>query len=190
MDLIPPTLIVARYFADEQAELDELNAEMERAAQVVEEFVEENSGEDGLLADAINDGKISKSLVNARLGEARREDPRSDEVVSLLALIELYDAEAMAKKSAKEMGAKLDATTLAQYASLSTADIQELVIIEKWGTSTASRIRFEVEGSIQRLIERIAELGGRYDSTLESLESDVAELNTKVNAHLAVMGVS
>jgi type I restriction enzyme M protein len=46
MDLIPPALIVARYFADEQAQVDELNAKAEAATQAVEEYVEENSGDE------------------------------------------------------------------------------------------------------------------------------------------------
>ncbi len=44
MDLFRLHLIVARYFADEQAKVNELNAEVESAAQTIEEFVEENSG--------------------------------------------------------------------------------------------------------------------------------------------------
>jgi type I restriction enzyme M protein len=48
MDLIPPDLIVARYFADEQAQVDDLNAKAEATTQAIEEYVEENSGDEGL----------------------------------------------------------------------------------------------------------------------------------------------
>lgn len=50
MDLIPPALIVTRYFADEQAEVDGLTAAAEEAARAVEEYVEEHAMDEGLLA--------------------------------------------------------------------------------------------------------------------------------------------
>ncbi|WP_440713590.1 type I restriction-modification system subunit M [Gordonia sp. FQ] len=67
MDLIPPTLIVARYFADDQARVNELTAAAEEATRAIEEYVEEHAVEDGLLADAMDDDKITKALVSARL---------------------------------------------------------------------------------------------------------------------------
>ena len=58
-DLIPPTLIVARWFTVEQAAIEKLQGAQETAARELEEFVEEHSssggGDDGLLADATND---------------------------------------------------------------------------------------------------------------------------------------
>src|SRR3989441_1260251 len=46
MDLLPPSLIVARYFSEEQAALDELQIAHDTAARELEEFIEENSGEE------------------------------------------------------------------------------------------------------------------------------------------------
>src|SRR3989454_6293174 len=68
MDLLPPSLIVARYFSKEQAAIDTLKAQQEAAAGELEEFVEEHTGEEGLLAEATNDkGNVTKSSVNDRL---------------------------------------------------------------------------------------------------------------------------
>ena len=70
MDLIPPALIVARYFADEQAEIDALQTTLETAEMVLEEYIEEHAGDEGLLSDAATDkGSVTKSSVNARLKE-------------------------------------------------------------------------------------------------------------------------
>ena len=85
MDLIPPRLIVARYFADEQAKIDELTAAAEEAARAVEEYIEEHAVEDGLLAEAMDDDKISKALATARLKEAKREGSDPDEIKALAA---------------------------------------------------------------------------------------------------------
>ena len=63
---IPPTLIVARWFAAQQSAIEKLQGAQETAARELEEFVEEHSssggGEDGLLADAANDGAGSPAL--------------------------------------------------------------------------------------------------------------------------------
>ena len=68
MDLIPPGLIVARYFAAEQAAIGALQTTQETAARELEEFVEEHTGEEGLLGDAANDkGKVTKSGVKDRI---------------------------------------------------------------------------------------------------------------------------
>lgn len=65
-DLIPPSLIVARYFSNEQADLDALEAEAEETARAIEEMNEEHGGEDGLLAEAKTDkGKLTAASVKA-----------------------------------------------------------------------------------------------------------------------------
>lgn len=189
MDVVPPSLVVARYFAKEQAEFDQFNGQVEIAAQAVEEFVEENSGEDGLLADAMDDGKTTKALASARLRDAKREDPRGEEVMALTKLIALYDAEAAAKKAAKDVGVNLDQATLAQYGQLSVVDIQRLVIDDKWQATTEIRIRDEIAGLINRLITRIRELGERYGATLDDIEVELEALSAKVAEHLVDMGV-
>src|SRR5690606_28129023 len=59
-ELIPPALIVARFFASEKAALEALEAKAEEAARAIEELDEEHGGEDGLLADAKTEkGKLT-----------------------------------------------------------------------------------------------------------------------------------
>ncbi|MEU1964150.1 type I restriction-modification system subunit M [Micromonospora sediminicola] len=189
MDLIPPALIVNRYFAKEKAELDALAAVVEAASQAVEEFVEENSGEEGLLADAMDDEKISKALASARLKAARYEDAKSGEVKALTQLIALYDAETIAKREAKEAQVKLDEVTLKQYAKLSTADIQSLVIDDKWGGRMLAGVNSELAVLIQKLADRLNVLGERYEKTVGDLDAEVEALSAKVAEHLAAMGI-
>ena len=123
-DLIPPALVIARYFADEQAKVDELHARAEEATRAVEEYTEEHAVEDGLLADAIDDGKITKALATARLKEAKREGSDADEIEVLQHLSRLYSAEGEAKKAAKDAHAALDVATLKKYGDLTEADVQ------------------------------------------------------------------
>ena len=54
-ELIPPALVIARYYAQEQAAIDTLEAQLAAYAQQMGEMAEEHGGEGGLLEDAKND---------------------------------------------------------------------------------------------------------------------------------------
>jgi len=189
MDLVPPKLIVGRYFADEQTKLDELAATAEEATQSVEEYVEEHAVEDGLLAEAMDDDKISKALASARLQVAKREGSDPDEVHALEHLKKLYDAEATAKRAMKDAQAALDVATFKKYGDLTGDEIKRVVLDDKWHATVAKRISDEVNSLTLALVARIQELGERYDRTVTDLEISVAELGVKVARHLADMGV-
>jgi type I restriction enzyme M protein len=189
MDLIPPDLIASRYFANEKANLEALNNSLESAISAVEEFIEENSGEDGFLADFLDDGKITKTIAVAALREAKLEDPQGDEVAVLKKLVELFETESNAKKKTREAESALANLILAQYGQLATADIQELVLEAKWGATLKERMQGEISSLISRLISRVTELSERYDETLENLHSLVAQLNGIVSENLSRIGV-
>jgi type I restriction enzyme M protein len=71
-ELIPPALIIRRWFADEQATIEKMEAEVSAFQQQMEEMAEEHGGEEGLLADAVNDkGKLTKASLSARLKEIK-----------------------------------------------------------------------------------------------------------------------
>jgi type I restriction enzyme M protein len=70
-ELIPPRLIVARFFADEQAEVDRLAAEADAAAQSKAEFEEEHGGDEGALAGLEGKSGIPKANVQNRVMELR-----------------------------------------------------------------------------------------------------------------------
>jgi type I restriction enzyme M protein len=190
MDLVPPDLIVARYFADAQVRVEDLNAKAEAAAQAVGEYVEEHSGNEGPLADSMDDEKISKTLAATRLREAKREaeaDP--DEVEALERLIQLYADEAEAKKAAKEAQSALDEDTLNKYGDFTEEDVQELVLDDKWAATIRDRIAGEADSLTLAFVGRIQGLGARYADTLESLSSELRELERKVASHLHEIGI-
>jgi type I restriction enzyme M protein len=194
MDLLPPRLIVARCFAEEQAAIEALRAMQESAARELEEFVEEHSssgeGEEGLLADATNEkGMVTKGSVKDRL-KAIENDPESeDEREALTRCLALIEVEADAGKAVKEAQAVLDAKVLAQYAKLSEAEIKRLVIEDKWFVSIRSAVESEVDCLSQRLAGRVKELEERYARPLPDLEAEVKEYRAKVEGHLKRMGL-
>ncbi len=188
-DLIPPTLIVARYFAEKQVKLDGLVAAAEDAARAVEEYIEEHAMEDGLLAEAMEDDKVSEALAAARLRVAKRSASDPAEVEALEHLIALYSAEAAAKKSAKDAQATLDVSTLEKYGELTVPDVKTLVLDDKWKATITGRIASEVNSLTLALVARIEELGERYAETVGALDAELEKLDAKLAAHLADMGV-
>lgn len=188
MDLIPPTLIVARYFADQQTKVDELTVAAEEASLATEEYIEEHAVEDGLLAEAMDDNKISKTLVAARLKTIKTEgDP--DEVNALQCAAKLYNTEAAAKKAVKNAQDELDLATLKMYGKLTEDEIKRLVLDGKWRTTVVRHIAGEVEALTLDLVGRIQQVGRRYAETVDDLNSGLDRLDAKVAAHLVAMGV-
>ena len=190
MDLIPPALIVARYFPSEQTRVDELAAAAEEASRAVEEYIEEHSGEDGPLSEAMDGDKISKTLATDRLKKARYEGTDPEEISALQRLLKLYEAEADARRAVKEAQAELDLDTLKQYGKLTEDDVRTLVLDDKWQATLIKRIAAKVESLTLSLVARVDELGGRYSETVSMLDAELATLEGKVTDHLAAMGVS
>ena len=180
---------MARYFADEQPKIDDLTAVAEEAARAVEEYIEENTVEDGLLAEAMEDDKITKVLASSRLREAKHEGSDPEEVAALEHLLKLYDAEAAAKKAAREAQAKLDLATLKRYGNLAEDEVKILVLDDKWKGTIIARIASEVDSLTLALVFRVEELGERYAKTLSELDVALEQAAAKVNAYLADMGV-
>jgi type I restriction enzyme M protein len=189
MDLIPPALVVARYFADEQAEVDILSAASEEASRAIEEHIEEHAVEDGLLSEVMDDGKITKALASARLKVARHEGAGPEEIKALQHLIKLYNDEAVAKKSAKEAKTTLDLATLKKFGDLTLPEIKQLVLDDKWHKTIADRVAREANSLTLALVGRIQLLGERYVETVEALCAELTRLDAKVAGHLADMGI-
>ena len=187
--LIPPSLIVARYFAAEREAIEQLEAGRDAISRQLEELDEEHGGEDGLLAEAKNDkGKLSKATVAARLKEIKSDKEAADERKLLNAYLALIEQESAANRQVKDAQKLLDAKVAAQYAKLSIEDIKTLVVDDKWLTTLAADVQTELDRVSQALTGRIKQLAERYAEPLPQLANDVAALNAKVEAHLKMMG--
>jgi type I restriction enzyme M protein len=191
MDLVPPSLMVARYFASERAEIEALQAVQETAAGELEEFVEEHTGEEGFLEDATNDkGKVTKGSVKDRL-KALEEEPESDDERDVLErCLDLVEAELAANRAVKAAQAALDAKVLARYAKLTEAEIKTLVVEDKWFASIRGAIEGEVDRLTQKLAGRVKELEERYARPLPGLQREVEAFSTSVEEHLRKMGLA
>ena len=197
MDLIPPTLIVTRYYADEHTEIDELQTALETATQELDQYIEEHTGEDGLLADALTEkGGITKGSLNTRLKEltpnlmTQNDTQDNDEELDAIEhCLTLLDAKSKADKAAKDAQLALHQQVLAHYATLTEVEIKQLVIDDKWFATIQTDILGIVQQLTQHLTERVKELEERYAQPLPSLMHDVQKFSLKVDKHLSNMGV-
>ena len=191
MELLPPGLVIARYYALEQTELDRLRADEEAIARELEEFVEEYTGEDGLLDGATTyAGKVTQAAVKARLKEVVDDPGGCEECDALVVCLDLMKALAAAKKAAKAVQTKLDAKVLARYATLTAAEIAELVVDDKWMASIEGAIGQEVERLTGGLVDRVRVLERRYAKALPEITRQVEDYGARVEGHLKRMGLS
>lgn len=185
-ELISPTLIVARYFAEEQAKVNALQSKVDSASQELETYLEENSSDDGLLNDAVNDkDKVTKATVITRLKVATN----ADEKAALKQAKKLFDCEADAKKALKEAQDALDLAVFKQYSKLSIDDINSLIVDDKWLATLESNLIAEIERITQQLANRVKELEERYSEPLPLIMQSVTSLSNKVADHLKTMGL-
>ncbi len=188
--LIPPTLIIKTYFAQEQQAIEDLEAQAEALTAKMEELREEHGNEEGLLANALDDkGKMSKgNLQKAMKDLGKRQANNAEEYDLLQAYKNLMEEEAAVQAQIKAAKADLETKVIAQYGTLTIEEIKIIVVDKKWLTHIAQRIRTEMDNISHRLTQRIKELAERYETPLPQLVQEVATLTAKVDGHLKMMG--
>jgi type I restriction enzyme M protein len=186
-DLIPKSLIVANYFAEEQAAIEKLTSELENISARKTELEEEHSGEDGAFSDL---DRITKSNVKTRLKEVKGDTDAEDELVVLNEWLRFSDKETKLKKEIKDADADLDRKAYNRYPTLTEDEIKTLVVDDKWLDVLEARTRGEMDRISQTLTRRVKELAERYEMPMPEIECEVSELEAKVNSHLERMGFS
>jgi type I restriction enzyme M protein len=190
MDLIPPPLVVDRFFAGEQATIQRLTGAAKAASVAVDEFVDEHTVEDGLLAAAVEDDAVTKKSLAERLKVATAEDGADpEEVKALERLADLFAHEARAKKTLKDAQSDLDRRTLEAYEHLTEDDVRGIVLDGKWKQTLLHEIAETADDVVRALVARIEQLGERYVATQDELQSKISSLDERIAEHLAAMGV-
>ena len=189
LDLLPPDLLAHRFFPDELAQLDELQAAAASAASALDAFVEENGGDEGLLSGALTEkGTLTKSGLVARRKEIAGQAGFAGEEAALRRALALMEAKNQAGRAMKAAHKRLDEAVLRKYAALSAEEIKTLAVDDKWLAALEAALEEEIARVARRLAGRVSELAGRYAEPLPQIERQVAELGHKVAAHLRRMG--
>ena len=191
-DLVPAALLIARYFAAERDAIATLETELTGIEQQLDEKREEQSGEEGLLAEVIEgEGekqKVTAKALKARLKEIGRDSDYAEERQALedyTALLgQQADTKARLKTAQEDLEAKLDA----KYPTLTEDEIKTLVVDDKWLATLAAAVQGELDRVSQTLTGRIRQLAERYAIPLPQLTDKVATLAARVEDHLKKMG--
>ena len=184
-DLIPKELIVSKYFAKEQDELNKAKSELESATAQITEMAEEHGGDEGLFSEL---EKINKANVNARLKEIKKDKDAAEEVEVLKQYLALCEKESLVKKKVKELDLAIDELSLKRYPKLKEEDIKELVVNDKWMGTLDRKIHKELERVTQSLTFRIKYIVDLYNVSLPDIISECSHLEMKFNHNLQSMG--
>jgi type I restriction enzyme M protein len=186
--LIPIPLLIRTYFATEQKQFDGLTAKLEQIGAQMAELKDEHGGEEGLLAEVIEDDKISKGSVQKRMKEIKDDTEFADELAVLQKYAALFDEAAETKEAMRHAENDLERKVLAKYPVLSLEEVKTLVIERKWMDALAAAITGEVDRLSQMLTGRVKELALRYAVPMPAIADNVEKLSVKVEAHLKKMG--
>ncbi|WP_291997000.1 N-6 DNA methylase [Candidatus Accumulibacter sp. ACC012] len=186
-DLIPKSLIVARYFSGEQAGITAKQAELEAASASLAELEEEHGDEDAVFAGF---DSISAATVKERIREIGGDPDGAAELAVLAQWLSLSNDITALKKQLRELDAALDSLAYEKYPKLTEAEIKTLVVDDKWMARLTAAVQGELDRVSQTLTGRIRELAERYATPLPQLTEEVAMLAARVEEHLMKMGAS
>ena len=217
--LIPTSLVVERFFPEEQAVVDLLEAKLSVASQKKAEFEELHTADDGALNGLEGKNGVTKGNVDSRVGDIKRAvrqtySPGTVEFIRAKKIAKtkfgkqpwetglfpeldvLHEwlqrtlAESDLHKEYKSRTNRLYEQVEARYRTLTSDEIQTLVVDDKWMTSVDAAIGQEAERLTGGLVDRIRMLEGRYAKPLPELACQVEDYGAKVEGHLKRMGLS
>lgn len=191
-DLVPASILIEHFFIAERDAIEALEVKLADVEQQLQEMMEENRGEDGLLAEVIEgDGdkqKISAKAVKARLKDIGKAPDYLDEFNALRAYSLLLDQQAKVRGALKAAQEGLDAKLDAKYPKLTEEEIKTLVVDGKWLATLLDVLQGELDRVSRTLTERIRQLAERYATPLPRLTNDLSALSARVDEHLKEMG--
>jgi type I restriction enzyme M protein len=187
-DLLPAPILVARYFTTERDAIEALDNQLAAFQQQLDEMLEENSGEEGLLAEVIegegDKQKIAAKTVKARMKEIGKDPLYDDERAALETCMDLLDKQTKTKAKRKSAQEDLDKKIDAKYPKLTEAEIKTLVVEDKWMALLSTAVQGELDRVSQTLTGRIRELAERYATPLPKLTDEVETFSVRVEEHL------
>ncbi|HWT00043.1 MAG TPA: N-6 DNA methylase [Pyrinomonadaceae bacterium] len=192
-DLIPAPILVDKYFTAERNAIESIEGELSAVEQQLEEMREEQTGEEGLLAD-VNESKegekpkITAKGVKDRLKKIGNDPNFADERRALEDYAALLDQQTKTKTRLKAAQVDLDAKIDAKYPALTEDEIKTLVVDDKWLSALHTAVRGELDRVSQTLTGRIRQLAERYATPLPQLTEEVEAFAARVDEHLKKMG--
>jgi type I restriction enzyme M protein len=180
-ELVPKSLIVARYFAEAQTTIEEQRAALDACSAKLAELEEEHGGDESFLGGL---DKIAKAEVTARLREIKDDSDSADEVVVLQQWLKLSADEAELKRGIRELEAALDQFAHDKYPELTEPEVQGIVVDHKWLAALIVAVQGELDRISQMLTGRIRLLADRYADPLPRIQNAVVAFAERADEHL------
>ncbi len=181
-DLLPVEYIVNRFCKSELEACDELSASIAFMENEVTSLVEEND-------DVFDTKNFEKEKINLASVKKRAKVTKGEEQEHLREWIELQNSIKAEKAKLKEANDKLLSRVKEEYELLAQNEMRvKNLVKEKWVNAISTRIESELSRSIEQLKSQLSAISDRYDQTLPSIDKEVEDYESRVNAHLAQMG--
>lgn len=188
--LIPKQIVLDAFFALEQKEIEKAEEKLSQTESEFEEFIENNSDENGYFTDYMGDDeKIDSKKITSRVKLLTKEKKTQNEEYKILNNYVDYESSIKSqKKHITELKKVLDDNCRNRYETFTDEEIKDLLVNRKWYKAIDDGIQNLYITVANHLTKRIVELYERYENTLSELNTKLAEEEKEVAAHLAQMG--
>ena len=188
--LIPKQIVLDAFFALEQKEIEKAEEKLSQTESEFEEFIENNSDENGYFTDYMGDDeKIDSKKITSRVKLLTKEKKTQNEEYKILNNYVDYESSIKSqKKHITELKKVLDDNCRNRYETFTDAEIKDLLVNRKWYKAIDDGIQNLYITVANHLTKRIVELYERYENTLSELTSKLAEEEKVIFGHLTQMG--
>lgn len=188
--LIPKQIVLDAFFALEQKEIEKAEEKLSQTVSEFEEFIENNSDENGYFTDYMGDDeKIDSKKITSRVKLLTKEKKTQNEEYKILNNYVDYESSIKSqKKHITELKKVLDDNCRNRYETFTDAEIKDLLVNRKWYKAIDDGIQNLYITVSNHLTKRIVELYERYENTLSELNTKLAEEEKVVFGHLTQMG--
>lgn len=188
--LIPKQIVLDSFFALEQKEIEKAEEKLSQTESEFEEFIENNSDENGYFTDYMGDDeKIDSKKITSRVKLLTKEKKTQNEEYKILNNYVDYESSIKSqKKHITELKKVLDDNCRNRYETFTDEEIKDLLVNRKWYKAIDDGIQNIYVTVANHLTKRIVELYERYENTLSELTSKLAEEEKVVFCHLTQMG--
>lgn len=193
-ELLPSKILIKRYFETEYNMIELQKTKLSNLDQKLQESLEENSSEEGLLFEVIegegDKQKITTKSINSRLKEINKDPNFVEEYSALQDYAKLLNERKHIKDKLKIVMDDLNIKIENKYSKITEDEIKALVVEEKWLFHLSTTVQSELNSVSQILTSRIIKLANRYAKSLPTITNEMKEASTKVENHLRRMNFS
>jgi type I restriction enzyme M protein len=184
-DLLPVSIVIDEYFSEMKTLIQTAEERLSENEIKLTELQEEHADyldPSNFADEKLNDGNIKKRVK----GLNKKKD--AEEIAVLEQYLSIKEEISETKRVLKVLKYELLIKITEKYPKLTEKEIKRLVIEKKWFATLANRLDGEMQRISQNLTAGITALSERYAETLPQMDIAIADLESKVNAHLQKMG--